>query len=179
MYLQRLALIGIGLSLALAGCSSPAPRNDASWANEYDTVDQVVADSDLVIIGTAVRQERVADDEAGTELSTTLTTLNVDEVRLGDGVSSTVKVRSSDGFGRDEAVAFDVGSSYLVFLEEFEFVPGEGTGTYITVGQVAAYEVSDPSGRGGSPDGQLVERVTTRGGLPVHASLAEILGAVA
>lgn len=181
MPIQRLVLIGLSLSLALVGCSSPAPQKyDASWVVEYDTIDQVVEDSDLVIIGTAVQQDNVADDMAGTEFTTTLTTFDVTEVRSGEMDSKTVQVRSSDGFTRDEAVAFDIGASYLIFLEEFEFVPGEGTGTYITVGQVAAYEVPDSSGRAGArvTGGELAERITTRGGLPEDSTLAEILDAV-
>lgn len=56
---------------------------------------------------------------------------------------------------------------------------GESTGTFITVGQVAAYEVSEPatSARSASAT-ESVERVTTRGGLPTNASLSEILEAV-
>lgn len=166
------ALLGVGIALALMGCQSTEPTGlEISWATEYERVDQVVDDSDLVVIGTAASQAPIASDEAGMELDATLTTFDVLEVERGTLEAPTVDVRSSDGLAQDEAAAFDVGTTYLVFLQDFEFEPGQGTGTFITVGQVAAYEL--PAGPYDATT--TARRITTRGGLPNRASLAELL----
>lgn len=152
----------------LSGCAStPSPQNQgnhASWVDSWDTYDDVLEDTSLVIIGEAIGQRKISSTEDGKGATdTTLTTFRVLQSYGAD--TDEVYVRSSDGFADDEVAVYQVGQEYLVYLTPFEFQPGKSTGTYITVGQLAAYQIS----------GKEALRTTSRDGLPRQVTVDELV----
>lgn len=144
--------------MSTAGCSVQSEDDasyEASWVKAYESFDDVTAETELVVEATALTQEKVRSTAApGGPLHTTLTTFQVHSVMAPSNASKIVevKVRSSDGFSNGEVAQYSIGTSYVLFLEPFVFYPGEDTGSYIAVGQLAAFEI----------DGQSAERITTR-----------------
>lgn len=178
--MNRFSRIGItvvtlaGLSLGTACTeisSSPPPATQAahaSWTTSYNNLEEVLKDTTLVAIGFATGQEKIASLSDGTgPKDTTLTTPRVTR-SFGEDVEQ-VQVRSSDGFEVEEAVQYVVGQEYLVFLKPFEFEKGKPTGTFIAVGQLAAYAVN----------GEGAMRVTSRDSLVRRTSLTSLLESAA
>lgn len=165
----RLLSCGVAM-LPLVACSSPHPEgartsaSDASWDRSYDSLDAVLAETTVVVSGAAVSQEKIPSTEDGSGLkNSTLTTFRIEKT-LGERISE-AKVRSTDGLPDGEAATYTVGQSYILFLRPFEFRRGVSTGTYIAVGQLAAYRLT----------GENAVRVTERDSLPVTISAQELL----
>ena len=143
--------------MVTVGCSvqSEDAFYEGSWVKVYESLDDVTAETELVVEATALAQEKVRSTaEPGGPSHTTLTTFQVHSVMAPSNTSKVVevKVRSSDGFSSGEVAQYSIGTRYVLFLKPFVFYPGEDTGSYIAVGQLAAFEI----------DGQSAERITTR-----------------
>lgn len=104
-----------------------------------------------------------SENGAAGEIGATLTTFEVAE-SFGLGGAGESLVRSSDGFSPGEVAEFEVGQEHLVFGVPFEFTPGEPTGDYIAVGQLAAYRINRAR--------ESAERITTGDGLLARAEVA-------
>ncbi|MFT3888809.1 MAG: hypothetical protein QM713_11685 [Arachnia sp.] len=166
--ITRRSALALALApLALAGCTpatTSGGSSGASWIQAWDTYEAVLADTVAVVIATATGQTQISSvaDGSGAK-DTTLTEFAV-ERSLGQQLE-TVAVRNSGGFAPEEAAQYEIGRKYLLFLAPFVFAEGEDTGTYIAVGQLAAYRV----------DGDRATRLTTRDALPREATVDELL----
>lgn len=170
---SSLAGMALAAAFALSACSGPQPSQEqqtnaearsASWARTYDNYDAVLRETTLVVVATAATQEKISSIEDGTgPKDSTLTTFQVTRA-LGEAAED-VKVRSTDGLPGSEAASYTVGQKYVLFLQPFEFQRGVPTGSFITVGQLAAYKV----------DGDLAVRITSRDALPLNTTMSDLL----
>lgn len=73
----------------------------------------------------------------------TVTTVSVADVVSGDNPGRTVEVRQfgdANNTSDELASLLQAGKDYTLYLQPFEFEPGESTGQYVVVGGNAAWE---------------------------------------
>lgn len=151
-----IASIAVG---SLAGCSAkstaPAveqptmPATTAAAAQQWDmtvadgeevhSLEEANAAATVVLHGVAGSShvESIGD------VPFTVTTVSVTDVVSGDEPGRTVDVRQfgdANNTSDELASLLQSGKDYLLYLQPFEFEPGESTGQYVVVGGNAAWE---------------------------------------
>lgn len=128
----------------LAGCGGSGETGGSSGSRHrvYESLDAMVADSDLILVGTAGDQ-RVVTDGGQTPMTATLTDLAVDDVLRTDdatsaGSTATVRqVTAAQGSTSSEPESpLRPGERYLLFLNH-SGLPGEAAADLFPVGVVA------------------------------------------
>lgn len=153
--------------LLLTACSvsgSSDGDEDFSLVKDYSTLAQLSTDSSLVIVGRvqgAPVMEK-ADEEGLTKEQVPVYSLLLDS-NLKGKASSEVRVRLLGNETEAEYPTLKSHGSYLLYLQEFEWHRGEGTGEYVITGQQGAFKLS----------GAMLSRVGQFGSLPESLSLDE------
>lgn len=142
-----LVLVALGVCAALSGCGASG-GSSSSRAHIYSSLEEITADSDVVLTGTAGTQEEVTDIP-GSTLPSTITDLTVDDVLRADddtATGSTVVMRQiSDGegwFSGEPDAKLEPGQRYLLFLVH-SGLDGKAATDFYPVGAVAGIYRAD------------------------------------
>lgn len=139
-----LVAVSVAVGGALAGCGGASQTSGSSGSRHrvYESLDAMVDDSDLVLVGTAGDQRVVSDGE-GSAMTSTLTDLAVDDVLRADdatsaGSTTTVRqVTTAKGWTSSEPDSpLRPGERYLLFLNH-SGLPGRAATDLFPVGVVA------------------------------------------
>lgn len=141
----------VGVVIVLAGCGGPGTTGGGSASSRariYSSLEEMTADSDVVLTGTAGTQDEVTDIP-GSTLASTVTDLTVDDVLRADddtAAGSTVVVRqiaTGDGwFSGGPEAKLEPGQRYLLFLVH-SGLDGEAATDFYPVGAVAGIYRAD------------------------------------
>lgn len=143
-------LVAVAAAGLLVGCGGSRGTNGSSGSRVqiYESLDAMVDDSDLVLVGTAGDQRVVSDGE-GSAMTSTLTGLTIEDVVRADdatsaGSTATVRqVTTAKGWTSSEPESpLRPGERYLLFLNH-SGLPGEASADLFPVGVVAGIYRAD------------------------------------
>jgi hypothetical protein len=160
--LRAVTVASAALAL-LSGCVSSTTTGEAnSWAFYYESLDSALASTHAIVLGTVVEATPVSDDNG---IQYVTATVETGTVLAGDIGLGTIPVQQYGAEAQDPGIPhLEVGSTYLLFLESFNFESyqpcGPATGMY-SVAAWGAWKQQD--------DGTLVWLTNSPNDLPIGA----------
>ena len=143
----RVVLVALSAGAVVSGCGTGG-GSSSSRAHLYSSLEEMTADSDLVLTGTAGAQD-VVSDIPGSTIASTVTDLAVTNVLQADDATapgSTVVVRQmatgSGWFSSGTEAALEPGQRYLLFLVH-SGLDGDAAADFYPVGAVAGIYRAD------------------------------------